>query len=388
VTRNISIHNGATLTIEPCTDVKLDPGVAMTIGITSVDEPGTLTALGTAQEPIRFVSSTGERWERMIVEHPGAAQLAYVTLENGGSEAITYDGATLVVLGDSSTPLKRIVDVDHVTVSSSAGFGAIVSRWGGFTDSSSDLTITGSGAALPDFPYPIKADAQTLGTLPSGTYTGNAVDELLVNPRQGIVEDLALHDLGIPYRIDGVGSSSLNVTENATLTVEAGVTVRFDPDLSFDFGTSLSSGVLRATGEAGNPVVFTSAAANPQPGDWVGIRFNAAPPLGSSNMLDHVRIEYAGGDCSCLKSCPSNMPDDAALLILDWEPDTVFLTNSTISNSLVNGILRGWEDFTCGGGVLDFSPTNTFTNVAGCEQTTPIPATPECLQGCPVVVCP
>ncbi len=389
VTSHINIHNGATLTIEPCVDVKLDPGVAMTMGVPSLDESGTLAAEGTPQEPIRFTANASERWENIRADYPGSARLAYVTFENGGSNEITYDGATLVIFGDSSTPLKKIVDVSHVTISGSAGFGAIVSRWGGFTDTSTDLTITGSGATLDEFPYPAKVDAQVLGTLPTGSYTGNPTDEFLVNPRQNIVEDVTLRDLGIPYHVDGVGATLLHIKENATLTVEAGVTVRFDPDLSFDFGTSISSGVLRAEGEAGNPVVFTSAAANPQPGDWVGIRFNAAPPAGVTNKLDYVRIEYAGGDCSCSRSCPSNVPDDAAILILDWEPDAPFLTNSTISDSLVNGVLRGWEDFTCGSDVLDFSLTNAFTNLGGCKQTTPKPATPECApMTCPAVTCP
>lgn len=383
VTKNINIHNGATLTIEPCVDVKLDPGVAMTIGVSSLSESGTLTAVGTPQEPIRFSANATERWENIRADYPGSAQLAFVTFEDGGSDEITYDGATLVIFGDSSTPLNKIVDVSHVTISGSAGFGAIVSRWGGFTDTSSDLTITGSGAKLTEFPYPAQVDAQVLGTLPTGKYVGNLTDEFLVNPRQGIVEDVTLRDLGVPYHVDGVGASTFLVEGDATVTMEAGVTVRFDPDLSFDFGTSISSGVLRAIGEDGNPVVFTSAAANPQPGDWVGIRFNAAPPAGVNNKLDYVRIEYAGGDCSCSRSCPSDVPDDAALLIMDWVPTAPFLTNSTISDSLVNGILRGWEDVTCGSDVLDFSLTNTFPNVAEAEQTTPKQATPECPTSCP-----
>jgi len=47
-----------------------------------------------------------DRWKNLRVEHPGSAQLANVTFTDGGSDEITYDGATLVVWGDSNASLK------------------------------------------------------------------------------------------------------------------------------------------------------------------------------------------------------------------------------------------------------------------------------------------
>lgn len=388
VTGSLTIRNGATLTIEPCVNVQLDAGVQIRAGLSSLDDPGTLIALGTADEPITFSASMTDRWKNLLVQHPGSAQLANVTFTDGGSDETTYDGATLVVWGDSNASLKKIIDVNNVTISGSAGYGMLLDRWGAFTDASTGLTITGSGATLAEFPYPVHADVQLLGSLPPGTYTGNATDEFFVSPRGGVIEDMTLQNLGIPYHIDGVGSTMLTVDKGATLTVEAGVTVRFDAELSFKFSSNITAGVLHAMGQPGNPVVFTSAASAPQAGDWRGITFRAAPPAGMSNMLNNVRIEYAGGDCSCGGwACFGNQPEDSAILIFDWEPAASFLTNSTISDCAGHGILRGWEDFTCGS-PLDMTATNTFTNVVGCEQTVPVPAPSVCQDGCPAVTCP
>lgn len=389
ITQSITIENGATLTIEPCAFVELSPNVHIVVGLPTLDEAGTLLAVGTMDEPIQFSANTTERWKNVRVLSTGSAQLAYVTFMDGGSDEITYDGATLVVEGDGQLPLRQNTDVQNVTIQGSAGYGLLLSRFGGFTDASANLTITGSGATLAEFPNPVHGDVQLYGTLPSGDYTGNATDEFFVLPRQGVVEDTTLRNLGIPYHIDGVAWTTLRIDEGAVLTVEAGVTMKFDSDLYFRFGSSITSGALHATGTPSNPIVFTSAAAAPQPGDWVGIAFDEPPPAGTTNILDNVRIEYAGGSCSCGGfACPSNVSDDSAILIFDWLPATSFLTNSVISDCAGNGILRGWSDATCGSGPTDFTGGNTFTNVASCAQTTPVPVSPDCSSGCPTVTCP
>ncbi|MFQ5494347.1 MAG: hypothetical protein ACE5EX_03105 [Phycisphaerae bacterium] len=384
VTRNLTIRNGATLTVEPCAYVRVDPDVQITAGLNSLDETGTLEAMGTATDPIRFLANGTDRWSNLRIHAPGNARLAYVTIEGAGSDEITYDGASLVVWGDNQPPLATIADVDNVTVMDSPGYGVLVERWGGFTANATGLTVTGSGGSLTAFPSPVRADAQVLGTLPPGSYTGNATDEILVVPTQGIKEDVTVSDLGVPYRITNIPSAALNVTDDAVLTINAGVQLHSEADMQFRFGNAISGGALRALGQVGNPILFTSAGASPQAGDWVGLEFLSPPPAGASNMLDWVRIEYAGGDCSCGgRACPTTTNNDAALLILDWEPTASFLTNSTIANSAGNGILRGWVDATCGGNVLDMGAGNTFTNVALADQTTPKFQQPACQSQCP-----
>jgi hypothetical protein len=121
-------------------------------------------------------------------------------------------------------------------------------------------------------------------------------------------------------------------------------------------------GSLLAIGTAAKPIVFTSTAATPAPGDWMGFKFEGTTT--PANDLDHVSIAYAGGSCSCNGfGCAAN--DNSAVVILNWMPAAPFVTNSSIVKSAHNGVLRGWVDLTTG---PSFLMTNTF-DVAGCPET-------------------
>jgi hypothetical protein len=87
-----------------------------------------------------------------------------------------------------------------------------------------------------------------------------------------------------PYIVLG----GVYVGAGATLTIEPGVEVRFNA------GTWLSpqsGGTLLAEGTAGQPIVFTSNAASPGPGDWRYLYFYD----GSRVRLSHCSVRYAGG---------------------------------------------------------------------------------------------
>jgi hypothetical protein len=89
--------------------------------------------------------------------------------------------------------------------------------------------------------------------------------------------------------------------------------------------------------------------------------------------LDHVVIEYAGaangiGSNNCR---PMDSDDNAALVVGDFSdqyvPPSDLITNSVIAHSAGHGINAIWVN-------TDFTPNltgneNTFTGVAGCEQT-------------------
>lgn len=99
-------------------------------------------------------------------------------------------------------------------------------------------------------------------------------------PGGTLTADTVWTSAGSPYLVNG----NIVVDEEVTLTVEAGVVVRFD-------ATRLTvRGNLSVQGTAEHPVVFTSAADTPQPGDWYALRFQG----GSSAMLKHCEIAFAG----------------------------------------------------------------------------------------------
>jgi hypothetical protein len=174
----------------------------------------------------------------------------------------------------------------------------------------------------------------------------------------------------------------INQTETVTLTVEPGVIFRFpplpgpQPGARVIFGSngnppSNKVGVLRALGTEAEPIVFTSGAEAPAPGDWVGLWLDTS----NGSRLDHVVIEYAGaangiGSNNCR---PMDSGDDAALMIGDFStqyvPPSDLITNSVIAHSAGHGINASWMN-------IDYTPNlrasgnrNTFTGVAGCEQT-------------------
>ena len=63
-----------------------------------------------------------------------------------------------------------------------------------------------------------------------------------------------------PYVLQG----DVVLDNNATLTIHPGVQVRMAAGASF----TLKQGALQAVGTASSPIVITSDAASPKPGDW------------------------------------------------------------------------------------------------------------------------
>ncbi|MAE66819.1 MAG: hypothetical protein CMJ18_21380, partial [Phycisphaeraceae bacterium] len=118
------------------------------------------------------------------------------------------------------------------------------------------------------------------------------------------------------------------------------ITVTFDPGLNVkldDGGLHFENATLNAEGRAGEEIVFTSVdddargATGPEDtnndgpttgvsGDWDGLHFSD----GSKASLNHVIVDYAGGQFTTVPSNPAAIDIDGALLTR--------IDNSTISN--------------------------------------------------------
>ncbi len=89
-------------------------------------------------------------------------------------------------------------------------------------------------------------------------------------------------------------SGEVRVQRGATLLLLPGTTVRFSAGKD-EQGTPAARlfvmGTLIAQGTPDRPVLFTSSAREPQPGDWGGIILERANE--NPNRLRHVRVEYA-----------------------------------------------------------------------------------------------
>lgn len=374
-----------TVTIEPCAEVLIAGGRQVTVR-------GKLVAEGTATKRIHIgAKDAASPFANIRTLSPATIRLAYATLDGGGLPLATapYLAGTLEINGDTLQPVQQTLFVDHVEVKGSKSNGLVLKDNGGFAAGSNALTVTGAAA------HPMSIWARAVDGIPTGTYSGNGVDKILLPTTSGnetINETTTLHDRGVPYLVGHAtsgGDLRVDVPMGqpaVTLTIEPGVTMRFKKGGVLKVAVAASAnparGSLVAAGTAGKPIVFTSDEAAPAAGDWLGLWFGDVPT--ATSKLDQVRVEYAGGTSSSGSgSCPDNaeLNNDAAIRIFG-PPPSAFVKNTTILASATNGIDRGWRS---DNPVIEFLPTNTFTNVVLCQQTFP----PTAANVCPSLVpCP
>lgn len=101
-----------------------------------------------------------------------------------------------------------------------------------------------------------------------------------------ITSDIVLRTGQSPYLMQG----DVVVDADATLTIEPGVTIRMATGASF----TLRKGALHAAGTAQQPIVITSDAPTPAPGDWRQWRLMPGT-RSDQTRLEHVVIEYGSG---------------------------------------------------------------------------------------------
>jgi hypothetical protein len=93
-----------------------------------------------------------------------------------------------------------------------------------------------------------------------------------------------------------VVEQSINVqgTSRPTLTIDAGVIVRFKQGTGLSVGTSSQSGALRAVGTKNEPIIFTAENEQPQPGEWLGLSFGNNSD-DARTRLENVQLSGSGG---------------------------------------------------------------------------------------------
>lgn len=372
VEQDVRVRNGATLRIEPCAEVQVAKDKNITVAFPSTPNTGTLIAEGTAKRPIQIHGQAGARWGTLLVQAPGTARLAHVNLADAGNGNFD-EGATIRASGDTLDGADPILFVDHVRIEGSLGVGAWLDGGASFAEGSSNLVVTTAGT------FALEVNEHALHSLPDGTYTGNAIDEILINTEGtrlagvGLIEDTTIRDLGVPYSVGTSTGDSLAIGGRedkrlVTLAIEAGVVMRFREQGALKVQTFTneqpSTGALRILGTAERPVILTSAQEVPQAGDWMGIWYGGIPA--ATNAIDHARIEYAGADCGCILSTCSNIDQHEGAIILTGQPAGPFVTNTEFVQIAGNAITEGFV-----GTFVDFTTSNTFDNVLGCEQTLP-----------------
>ncbi|MGM0575163.1 MAG: hypothetical protein ACQEXJ_05475 [Myxococcota bacterium] len=273
VVGDLTVHDGATLTIEPGAILEFEADTDLT-----VSGDGRLSAIGTEEEPI-LLTGTAETpgwWDGVVftdARHPDNV-LDRVTIEYGGGNAHhgSTEPANLTVgrsLYDAS------VTVTRSTFRHSGGFGL-------FVHSNGAMPGSGANTYHDNESGPAAVHASSLHNLDSAsTYGGEGEDDPVRVQGDGVDSDATWQAIGVPYRMAGATQVS------ARLTIEAGAAFHFDGEGALRFG---SDSVVRALGTAEEPILFTGTQA--QPGWWHGIYVTQT--LHPENLMEHVIIEYAG----------------------------------------------------------------------------------------------
>ena len=383
IPNSISILAPATVTIQKCAIVKLNASVGITVqGAASGTGTAKLLAAGD-DRPTGIVVFTAmdatQPWGRLRgLNQNSLIELDYADIDSGGSVGGAQLNAVIAMTGASTLP-DPVLKVSSVLISNSAGPGIYLSD-AAFTSDSDVLQIDNTPAEI------IAAPAMALGSIPSGTYP--FFGDILVVENANIFDNLTINTtVPIHFKTDSVhvGGLAPSFVPNVTLTLNAGVTLKFErastaPTLvGFgDIGQSPDkNAALIINGTPTAPVLLTSAVATPAPGDWAGLWLITS--VGS--QLNNVIIEYAGGDAgvgplSCGPVDPtthSPYRHTAALLVgdgndLQYAPPAGLVTNGTFRNNAGNFAIDSvWQASSFGPAL---NATNTFTNSAKvCTQS-------------------
>lgn len=267
VTGDVSIRNGAKITIEAGTTFYVQADVGIEFGWNSHEY--SVFANGTEEEPIVFRGETQEPgfWRGISFRHGGIASsnLDFVEIHDAG--------------GDQPALVQQAgFTVSDVTVSGSGDVGVEANK---FRSGSANLTVTGSADdavvltdenALANFPY-------------GGDLTGNTSDQIVLD-FSTITTEVSVQDPGVPFLL----ADGLYGRGGGEFTVSEGVLFLVAVDQLVEFGWNSNEFLVDLQGSSEAPVIFEGVDATP--GTWRGVRVNGN--VLTTSTFNHVVVRHAG----------------------------------------------------------------------------------------------
>jgi hypothetical protein len=290
--------------------------------------------------------------------------------------------------GARDSALSPMLDANALSIEGSETNGIHMHYNAGFSSSSSQVSVSGATG------YPIVTDGWNASTIPTGRYTDNGTDQILVRTGEfigidGINVEARWKNLGVPYRIGGetdTAQTQLRVgglagTSPSKLILDPGVELRFRPLAGLVVNGP--NGVFSATGSVELPIVFTSGAPAPAAGDWLGLQFHE--DVSPETSIRFAKILFAGNSNTGVRSFSCGTPPaepteqfqtmGAVYFSLNQGAPSSFIMSTEFRTSASNGIDRGWT-----GEATDLTVSNTFAEIAFCTQTDQKPAVGVCAE--------
>jgi len=265
-TQDIDIREPANLTIEPGVVIKFSTNRRF-----SVDQGASLTADGTAEQPIVFtgVEPTPGHWESIVFASSSARNvLDHVQVEYAGTNDFSRGALNFFSIG-----VEPRVSISNSTFRFNVRSGIHLSD---------DIPlVTLDGNRYTGNGFPIEADGESVVLLDQrSVYTGNTLDAIVVDQSR-LAGDIAWRALPVPYHMQG------SLTIDDSFTAEPGTTIQFADDAEFDI---LPDSSLSLVGTAENPITLSGIDA--EPGAWIGLTLFFA----DDSELRFVNLQHGGGD--------------------------------------------------------------------------------------------
>ena len=365
----VSVQDGAMLIVEPCAVVLVGHGNGLV-----VKSGGGLLAVGDAAHPIRFGSDNPQPqagdWQGLWFEERirTTSRLAHVLVEHGGIE---WDGraSCLAVAAEG-------LHIDHLTARACRGYGLSLTRGGSFAADSSDVTVTNvvaGGAALTGSVWLEYAPAA--GSLPTGSYTGNALDEVYIaNASAGsdvatIRRSMTWRNLGVPYHVADNADVRVDGPAAPVLTVAPGVTIRFGRASGISVGYDAEGALVMDGASDATRITLRPAGTDESPGQWHGVYFGPRYNRTASKVR-FVTIRSAGENWNGQLCDWEGTASDNAFLMLEAAPNAGTFEHITFAGGApdATAVGRKWN-----GAAVDFAAPllgNDFAAFGtGCGQS-------------------
>ncbi|UPS90736.1 hypothetical protein [Bizionia sp. M204] len=318
-------------------DLVIKPGVVIEFSDGSgmkVKESGSINAMATSSNPIRFSGTTKEKgaWKGIMVSSESLNnRFEFVTMEYAGASGLTSNSEPASLILMTGTYFR----LNLVTIKNSFSNGIAAT---GF-----DYNVEINNTIINNCNIPLYVDTNIVKNISGGNFTGNATDVIRLSAGQDgtISTNQTWKTLSVPYRT----ADDIVIKNGAQLTLEPGVILEFEDSKGLELDKLFNEGsALIAVGTPTNPITFTGV--TKAPGAWKALAIHRSSSV--LTQFNNVLIEYAGGAGAggaiemwvdpVLTVTNTTFKDiDACALYNRYDPTNPNLTESNNTTVNVNG---------------------------------------------------